>query len=75
MSFGSSIDVWKAIAEAAESSFGDWLRDRKNARRVPHKMEECGYKSVRNPTSKRGRWKVEGKCALASNVAYRSASG
>lgn len=49
------------VAIAAEPSFGDWLRDRKNARRVPHKMEECGYKSVRNPNSKRGRWKVCGK--------------
>jgi hypothetical protein len=49
------------VATAAEPSFADWLRDRKNARRVPHKMEECGYKSVRNPNSKRGRWKVEGK--------------
>jgi hypothetical protein len=50
-----------AIADAAESSFASWLRDRANARRVPHKMEECGYKSVRNPTAKSGRWKVGGK--------------
>lgn len=50
-----------ALIDATESSFGDWLRDRKNARSVPHKMEECGYKSVRNPNAKSGRWKVEGK--------------
>jgi hypothetical protein len=50
-----------AIAEVAESSFSEWLRDRKNSRRVPHKMEECGYRSVRNPNSKSGRWKVDGK--------------
>lgn len=50
-----------AIATVAESSFADWLRDRKNARRVPHKMEECGYRSVRNPNSQRGRWKVDGR--------------
>lgn len=49
------------IATAAESPFGDWLRDHKNARKVPHKMEECGYRSIRNPNSKRGRWKVRGK--------------
>lgn len=50
-----------AVAEAAEPSFGEWLRDRKNSRSVPHKMEECGYKSVRNPATKSGRWKVDGK--------------
>lgn len=49
------------IADAAESSFADWLRDRKNARRVPHKVEKCGYRSVRNPNSKEGRWKVNKK--------------
>lgn len=49
------------IADAAETSFADWLRDRKNARRVPHKVEKCGYRSVRNPNSKVGRWKVNKK--------------
>lgn len=50
-----------AVAEVAEQSFAEWLRDRRNSRSVPHKMEECGYKSVRNPTAKSGRWKVGGK--------------
>lgn len=55
------------IADAAESSFADWLRDRKNARRVPHKVEKCGYRSVRNPNSKEGRWKVNKKdCVIYS---------
>jgi hypothetical protein len=49
------------IADAAEPSFADWLRDRKNARRVPHKVEKCGYRSVRNPAAKEGRWKVNRK--------------
>ncbi len=49
------------IADAADSDFAEWLRDRKNARKAPHKMEEGGYKSVRNPGAKSGRWKVNGK--------------
>lgn len=49
------------MADASEPSFADWLRDRKNARRVPHKVEKCGYRSVRNPNSKVGRWKVSKK--------------
>lgn len=52
-----------AIALVAEQSFADWLRDRKNYRSLPHKMEECGYKQVRNPAAKSGRWKVDGKDA------------
>jgi hypothetical protein len=50
-----------AVADKSEHSFAEWLRDRRNSRSVPHKMEECGYKSVRNPTAKSGRWKVNGK--------------
>jgi hypothetical protein len=52
-----------AVVEAADADFGQWLKDRKNSRRVPHKMEECGYRSVRNPGAVKsgGRWKVNGK--------------
>ena len=50
-----------AVTEAADPSFAEWLRDRRNSRKVPHKMEECGYRAVRNPNAKAGRWKVSGK--------------
>jgi hypothetical protein len=32
--------------------FSEWLRDRKNARKVPHRLEECGYVRVENPDAK-----------------------
>jgi hypothetical protein len=51
----------RAIAHKAERSFADWLRDRKNSRSIPHKMDECGYRPVRNPNSQQGRWKVNGR--------------
>jgi hypothetical protein len=50
-----------AIAHVAEPSFAEWVRDRKNYRSLPHKMDECGYKPTRNPAAKSGRWKVDGK--------------
>jgi hypothetical protein len=53
-----------AIALVSEQPFAEWLRDRKNFRSVPHKMEECGYKPVRNAAAKSGRWKVDGKDAV-----------
>jgi hypothetical protein len=47
------------IHTEAESAI--WLRDRKNARRVPHRLEACGYVAVRNDGSTDGRWKVNGR--------------
>lgn len=49
------------LVVVAEQTFAEWLRDRRNSRKVPHKMEECGYRPVRNPNAKAGRWKVGGK--------------
>jgi hypothetical protein len=41
-----------------------------NRRALPHRLERCGYTSVRNPTSGDGRWKVQGK----NQVVYTKAS-
>ena len=49
------------IASHAVGDFGDWLRDRKNARRIPHRLEACSYVAVRNDGAKDGLWKVGGR--------------
>lgn len=49
------------LACRADVNFAEWLRDRKNARRIPHRLEDCGYVAVRNETAKDGLWKIEGK--------------
>jgi hypothetical protein len=49
------------IAGYGESVFAEWLRDRKNARRIPHRFEACNYVAVRNDSAKDGQWKIEGK--------------
>jgi hypothetical protein len=41
--------------------FAEWLRDRKNNRILPHRLEKCGYVAVRNDTESSGRWKIHGK--------------
>jgi hypothetical protein len=38
-----------------------WLKDRKNRRIIPHRMEKCGYIPVRNDAAEDGLWKIEGK--------------
>ena len=45
----------------ADGDFAKWLRDRANARRVPHRLEACGYVAVRNDGAKDGLWKALGK--------------
>jgi hypothetical protein len=51
----------ETVAANASPTFSEWLKDRKNARRIPHRFEECGYVAVRNPNDTGGRWKVTGK--------------
>lgn len=56
-------DVIDACLDGEDQSLvdlGEWLKDRKNARSVPHRMDSLGYTSVRNPSDKRGYWKIHG---------------
>jgi hypothetical protein len=48
------------IINQADADFALFLRDRKNARRIPHRLEACGYVAVRDAGTKDGRWKVHG---------------
>jgi hypothetical protein len=49
------------IIYRAPDDLAEWLRDRRNARRIPHRLENCGYIVVRNESAKDGRWKVSGR--------------
>lgn len=48
----------RMISERADGDFRDWLVDRRNRRRIPHRMESAGYVPVRNDGAKDGMWKV-----------------
>jgi hypothetical protein len=37
-----------------------WIKDRKNRRQIPHRLEACGYSPVRNDAAKDGLWKING---------------
>jgi hypothetical protein len=43
--------------EAGESSFGMWLKERRNRRALPYRLEQCGYSPVRNDAED-GLWKI-----------------
>jgi hypothetical protein len=49
------------ITNQAEGDFADWIRDRKNRRVIPHRLEQCGYIPVRNNAATDGLWKIGGK--------------
>lgn len=45
-------------APPTPAAFGEWLRDRRNARQIPHRLEAAGYVPVRNDAAKDGLWKT-----------------
>jgi hypothetical protein len=48
------------ITDSAAGEIQAWLRDRKNRRAIPHRLEKCGYVPVRNGDAKDGFWKIRG---------------
>lgn len=41
--------------------FAVFLNDRRNSRKIPHRLEAVGYIAVNNPHAEDGRWRVAGK--------------
>jgi Family of unknown function (DUF5906)/Bifunctional DNA primase/polymerase, N-terminal len=57
-----TLDRVASQASVLQPAFAEWLRDSKaNARRIPHRFEDCGYVAVRNPHDSEGRWKISGR--------------
>jgi hypothetical protein len=46
------------IQNEARGDFETWIRDRKNRRVIPHRLEGCGYVPVRNDTADSGLWVI-----------------
>jgi hypothetical protein len=55
------------LKNLASADFADWLADRKNARRIPHRLEDCGYVVVQNPDADDGRWRIGEKQRVYGN--------
>jgi hypothetical protein len=50
----------KQLIDKATGDIAEWLINRKNRRAIPHRLERCGYVSVRNPDAKDGYWVING---------------
>jgi hypothetical protein len=55
-----AITLIRVLNEATGSEIETWLRDRKNRRVIPHRLEKCGYVPVRNDTRGTGLWVISG---------------
>jgi hypothetical protein len=49
------------IKVSAHDDLREWLKDRKSARQIPHRMTSVGYTAVRNPGADDGLWRVNGR--------------
>jgi Family of unknown function (DUF5906) len=48
------------LSAHASGSFDMWIRERKNRRAIPHRLEGAGYLPFRNEDAKDGLWKIHG---------------
>ena len=49
------------IISNASRGFAEFLSDRKNSRKIPHRFEACGYVPLRNGDAKDGLWKISSR--------------
>jgi hypothetical protein len=54
----SVVTITAVIMASKQTDFIDYLKDRKNSRRIPHRFEACGYTPVRNPDAEDGLWRL-----------------
>ena len=59
LKYPAAITIGSIITEA-DADFAMWLRDRKNRRAIPHRLQRCDYVAVRNDAAKDGLWKING---------------
>jgi len=57
----AAIRLSDLLAVCVEESLRDWLKDRKNRRQIPHRLESVGYTRVQNPDADDGLWMLQGK--------------
>jgi uncharacterized protein DUF5906 len=48
------------ITAEAVGEIETWIKDRKNRRAIPHRLEKCGYVPVRNEATTKGLWIING---------------
>lgn len=50
-----------SAAHGAHVAIGEFMKDRRNRRAIPHRLDDCGYSPIRNSDAKDGLWKINGR--------------
>jgi len=50
-----------AVCGKDKNDFEEWLRDRRNNRKIQHRMESCGYVGIDNPDAQDHLWRIGGR--------------
>jgi len=58
---GPVVTTLGKVLAKAEGDLFEWLKDRKNRRLIPHRLERCGYTPVRNDGAKDRLWVINRK--------------
>ena len=61
LSWPNAVTIDAIIWESKQVEFVEYLRDRRNSRRIPHRFEACGYTPVRNPDAEDGLWRLRSR--------------
>ena len=49
------------LISKADEPLAEWLLDRKSRRQIPHRLESCGYRPVRNAHVQDGLYVIRGR--------------
>jgi hypothetical protein len=55
------IILTRAMVVHRDNDFSTWLKDRRNRRQIPHRLEAAGYEPLRNEFAKDGLWRIAKK--------------
>ena len=53
-----SVTTLAEVVANASPEFAEFLKERKNSRKIPRRFEACGYAPLRNSDAKDGLWKI-----------------
>ena len=56
-----AITLQDLVAHTTDAAFAEWLRDRKNRKAIPHRLETAGFVQVRNEVATDGLWRINNK--------------
>ena len=49
------------LQASADDAFAEWLKERKNRRIIPRRLEDAGYLSIHNPDAQGGLWNINNR--------------